>query len=64
MWSICALLIVVFSIKVGLKLYLFINACNVDDWFDFVKKFILKSPIITVKQAFFVKIFYDRIEMW
>ncbi len=51
MWSICVSLIVVFSTKVSLKLYLFINAYNVDDWFVFVKMFILKFPIITIEQC-------------
>jgi hypothetical protein len=56
MWSICVSLIVVLFIKVSFKLYLFMNACNVDDWFVFVKKFILKSPITTIGKvkAFFV----------
>jgi hypothetical protein len=49
--TICASLIVVLFIKVNLKLYLFINACNVDDWFVFVKKYTLKSLIIIVRQC-------------
>jgi hypothetical protein len=51
MWSICVSLIVVFFMKMSFKLYVFMNACNVDDWFVFVKKSILKSPIIIVGQC-------------
>jgi hypothetical protein len=51
MWSICVSLIMVFSKKVSLKLYLFISACNVNDWIVFVKNFILKSLVIIVEQC-------------
>ncbi len=51
MWSICVSLIMVFSKKMSFKLYLFISANNVDNWIIFVKKFVLKSPIIIVKQC-------------
>jgi hypothetical protein len=64
MWYICVSLIVVFSIKVNLKLYLFINPYNVNDWFVFVENYILKSPIITIEQCegIFCTMFF-RIEL-
>jgi hypothetical protein len=43
-------LTMVFSKKMNLKLYLFKSAYNIDDWVVFVKKYILKFPIIIVKQ--------------
>ncbi len=51
MWSIFVSLIVVLSIKMNLKLYLFINVCNVDDWFVFVKESIFKSLIVEIRQC-------------
>ncbi len=46
MWSICVSLIVMFSKKMNLKLYLFISAYNVDNWIIFVKKFILNLQLL------------------
>ncbi len=47
-----------------INLYLFINACNVDDRFFLVKKSTLKSPIITIGQCegIFCTMFF-RIEL-
>ncbi len=56
-WCICLYVIYLCIInsgvfyKMSFKLYVFMNACNVDDWFVFVKKSILKSPIIIVGQC-------------
>jgi len=56
-WCICPYLIYLCIInsdvfyKNEFKLYLFMNACNFDNWFFFVKKSILKSPIIIVGQC-------------
>jgi hypothetical protein len=48
----------------NLKLYLFISAYNVDNWIIFVRKPILKSPIIIVKQCqSIVCIMFSKIEL-
>ncbi len=65
MWFICVSLIVVVSIKMSLKLYLFINVCIVDDRIFFVKEFILKSPIVEIKQCEGIFcIMFLKMEFW
>jgi hypothetical protein len=69
-WCICPYVIYLCIVnsdvfyKNEFKLYVFMNACNVDDWFVFVKKSILKSPIIIVGQCEgFFCIMFSRIEL-